>query len=188
MSFTAGETTHALKNEIHAVLAAHLIEQCPATDLFGKKGRAWLGVQPLPLDERLGVEQRLRELDPLGEDLHEVEQALAQATIDDARLRVMMTITGVNTTVTIGLLSAIGDIERFPNPEKLVSYFGLNPSVYQSGPTPARHGHITKRGRCWSRLPGAPRRRLGRCAPSSCACAIAAASKLPSSQPLANSQ
>nr|WP_227791807.1 transposase [Burkholderia sp. BE17] len=27
-----------LKNEIHAVLAAHLIERCPATDLFGKKG------------------------------------------------------------------------------------------------------------------------------------------------------
>ncbi len=72
-----------LKNEIHAVLAAHLIERCPATDLFGKKGRAWLGVQPLPLDERLGVEQRLRELDRLGEDLREVEQALAQATIDD---------------------------------------------------------------------------------------------------------
>ncbi|WP_080971054.1 IS110 family transposase [Burkholderia cepacia] len=113
-----------LKNEIHAVLIAHLIERCPASDLFGKKGRAWLSVQPLPLDERLGVEQRLR---------------------------VMLTITGVNTTVAIGLLSAIGDIERFPNPEKLVSYFGLNPSVYQSGPTPARHGHITKRGRSYAR-------------------------------------
>ncbi|KGW80479.1 transposase family protein [Burkholderia pseudomallei MSHR456] len=140
-----------LKNEIHAVLIAHLIERCPATDLFGKKGRAWLGVQPLPLDERLGVEQRPRELDRLGDDLCEVEQALAQATIDDARLRVMLTITGVNTTVAIGLLSAIGDIARFPNPEKLVSYFGLNPSVYQSGPAPARHGHITKRGRSYAR-------------------------------------
>ncbi|WP_333993265.1 IS110 family transposase [Burkholderia orbicola] len=140
-----------LKNEILAVLAAHLIERCPATDLFGKKGRARLGVQPLPLDEQLGVEQRLRELDRLGEDLREVEQALAQATIDDARLRVMLTITGVNITVAIGLLSAIGDIERFPNPEKLVSYFGLNSSVYQSGPTPARHGHITKRGRSYAR-------------------------------------
>ena len=28
-----------LKNEIHAVLAAHLIPQCPASDLFGHKGR-----------------------------------------------------------------------------------------------------------------------------------------------------
>ncbi|SPS02974.1 hypothetical protein CBM2634_U530002 [Cupriavidus taiwanensis] len=52
-----------LKNEIHAVLAAHLIERCPATDLFGKKGRAWLSLQPLPMDERLGIDQRLHELD-----------------------------------------------------------------------------------------------------------------------------
>jgi len=27
-----------LKNEVHAVLAAHLIERCPATDMFGRKG------------------------------------------------------------------------------------------------------------------------------------------------------
>ncbi|KML46250.1 transposase, partial [Burkholderia cepacia] len=140
-----------LKNEIHAVLAAHLIERCPATDLFGKKGRVWLSAQSLPMDERLGVEQRLRELKRLGEDLHAVDQALAQASIGDERLRQMLTITGVNTTVAIGLLSAIGNVERFPNPEKLVSYFGLNPAVYQSGPTPTRHGHVTKRERSYAR-------------------------------------
>lgn len=31
-----------LKNEIHSVLATHLIAQCPTADLFGRKGRAWL--------------------------------------------------------------------------------------------------------------------------------------------------
>jgi transposase len=114
-----------LKNEIHAVLAAHLIERCPASDLFGRKGRAWLSDQPLPMDERLRVEQRLRELDRLGEDLREIEKALAQATLSDERLRRLLTVTGVNATVAIGLLSAIGDISRLPKPEKLVSYFGL---------------------------------------------------------------
>lgn len=103
------------------------------------------------MDERLSVEQRLRELDRLGENLREVGQALAQTSIGDKRLRELLTITGVNTTVAIGLLSAIDAVERFPNPEKLVSYFGLNPSVYQRGPTPARHGHITKRGRSYAR-------------------------------------
>nr|WP_284503626.1 MULTISPECIES: IS110 family transposase [unclassified Caballeronia] len=180
-----------LKNEVDAVLAAHLIERCPATDLFGRKGRAWLSAQPLPMDERLGVEQRLRELDRLGEDLREVDQALAQASIGDDRLPRLLSITGVIITVAIGLLSAIGTIERFPNPEKLVSYFGLNPSVYQSGTAPARHGHITKRGRSYARAmlveePGARHSRLGLCAPSSCACATVAASKSPSSRPHAN--
>ncbi|MDP9651623.1 transposase, partial [Paraburkholderia caledonica] len=109
-----------LKNEVRAVLAAHLIERCPATDLLGRKGRVWLNAQPLPMDERLGLEQRLRELDRLEEDLHEVDKALAQASIGDERLRRLLTITGVNTTVAIGLLSAIGAVERFPSPEKLV--------------------------------------------------------------------
>jgi transposase len=140
-----------LKNEIHAVLIAHLIERCPATDLFGKKGRAWLSNQPLPADERMGVEQRLRELDRLGEDLGEIERVLAQSVIEDGRLRKLLTITGVNTTVAIGLLSAIGDIARFPTAEKLVSYFGLNPCVYQSGEQPAKHGRISKRGRSYAR-------------------------------------
>lgn len=132
-----------LKNEIHAVLAAHLIERCLA-DLFGKKGRAWLSWQPLPTDERIGIDQRLHELDRLAENLQEIDRVLAQSAIQDDRLRKLLTITGINTTVAIGLLSAIGDIARFRSPEKLVSYFGLNPSVYQSGLQPAKHGHISK--------------------------------------------
>lgn len=140
-----------LKNEIHAVLAAHLVPKCPATDLFGRTGRAWLAKQPLPLDERLGVEQRLRELDRLGEDLAVIDRGMGDAVLEDARVHPLLTITGVNATVAIGLLAAIGDIGRFRSPQKLVSYFGLNPSVYQSGLQPAKHGHISKRGRSHAR-------------------------------------
>jgi transposase len=140
-----------LKNEIHSVLAAHLIAKCPAADLFGRKGRAWLAEQPLPLDERLSVEQRLRELDRLGEDLTAIDRLLGEAVLEDARVHQLLTIGGVNATVAIGLLAAIGDVTRFRSPEKLVSYFGLNPTVYQSGLQPAQHGHISKRGRSHAR-------------------------------------
>jgi transposase len=140
-----------LKNEIHSVLAAHLIAKCPAADLFGRKGRAWLHEQPLPMDERLSVEQRLRELDRLGEDLAAFDRLLGEAVLEDARVHQLLTIAGVNATVAIGLLAAIGDIARFRSPEKLVSYFGLNPTVYQSGLQPAQHGHISKRGRAHAR-------------------------------------
>src|SRR3546814_20774387 len=40
-----------------------------------------------------------------------------------------------------------GDVTRFTEPRRLVSYLGLNPSVHQSGPGPAYHGRITKQGR-----------------------------------------
>jgi transposase len=62
-----------------------------------------------------------------------------------------MTITGVNVTVALSLVAAIGDIKRFSSPEKLVSYFGLNPRVRQSGDKPAYHGRITKQGRAHAR-------------------------------------
>jgi transposase len=140
-----------LKNEIHSVLAAHLIPQCPAADLFGRKGRAWLSEQPLPLDERLAVEQRLRELDRLGEDLAAIDQLLCESVLHDAQLQRLLTITGVNSVVAIGMLAAIGDIKRFASPQKLVSYFGLNPRVRQSGLQPAQHGHISKVGRAHAR-------------------------------------
>jgi transposase len=140
-----------LKNQVHAVLAAHLIPQCPAADLFGRKGRVWLAEQPLPMDERLAVEQRLRELDRLGEDLAAIDRLLCESVLQDEQLKRLLTITGVNCIVAIGLLSAIGDITRFASPQKLVSYFGLNPRVRQSGLQPAQHGHISKVGRAHAR-------------------------------------
>jgi transposase len=140
-----------LKNEVHSVLHTYLIPRCPAADLFGRKGRAWLASQPVPLEERLGVEQRLRELDRLGEDLKTIDRLLGEAVVQNPAVQQLLTITGVNAIVAIGLWAAIGDITRFRSPEKLVSYFGLNPSVYQSGMQPARHGHISKRGRSHAR-------------------------------------
>lgn len=95
-----------LKNEVHAVLVAHLIERW-ATDLFGRKGRAWLSAQALPMDGRLGVVQRLLQLDRLGEDLREVDPALAQVGIGDERLRRPISITRVYSTV--GNRPAVGD-------------------------------------------------------------------------------
>ena len=63
----------------------------------------------------------------------------------------LMTITGVNLTVAAGIVAAIGDIRRFNSPQKLVSYFGLNPRVRQSGLGAAHHGRISKIGRSHAR-------------------------------------
>jgi hypothetical protein len=39
-----------IKNEVQAILHAHLIPWCPHSDLFGGRGRAWLAKQPVPGD------------------------------------------------------------------------------------------------------------------------------------------
>ena len=60
----------------------------------------------------------------------------------DMRIR---TIPGIG-PVTCGIIiSEIGDISRFKNPQQLVAYAGLDPSVYESGRS-KRVGHISKRG------------------------------------------
>jgi transposase len=85
-----------LKNIIQSILHAHLIPACPTADLCGSKGRAWLSTQVLPEDERLAVEQHLRELDRLGEDLAVSERGLAHAALADENVARLMAIPGVD--------------------------------------------------------------------------------------------
>lgn len=136
-----------IKNEVHAVLHAHLIPKCPHADLFNRRGRARLTAQPLPDDEQAAIERHIRELDRLGEDLAVLDREIAQGAMDDPDVRHLLTITGVNLVAATGLLAAIGDIGRFKSPQKLVSFFGLNPRVRQSGLGAAHHGRISKAGR-----------------------------------------
>jgi len=140
-----------IKNEVHAILHAHLIPKCPHADLFNRRGREWLARQPLPDDERGAINRHMRELDRLAEDLAILDREIAEAALEDPDVKRLMTITGVNLTVATGILAAIGDISRFDNPEKLVSYFGLNPRVRQSGLGAVHYGRISKVGRSHAR-------------------------------------
>lgn len=140
-----------VKNEVHAVLAAHLVPKCPHADLFNQRGRTWLARQVVPDDERTAIERNVRELDRLTEDQADLDREIAMTVMDDASVRRLMTITGVNLTVAVGIMAAIGNITRFTSPQKLVSYFGLNPRVRQSGLGAAHHGRISKVGRSHAR-------------------------------------
>ena len=140
-----------IKNEVHAILHAHLVPRCPHADLFSGVGRAWLARQPVPDDERAAIERHVRELDRLAEDLAALDKEIAIVALEDEAVARLITITGVNLTVAAGLVAAIGDIRRFSSPQKLVSYFGLNPRVRQSGLGAAHHGRISKSGRSHAR-------------------------------------
>jgi transposase len=140
-----------VKNEVHGILQAHLVPKCPHADLFNKRGRAWLERQILPDDEQAAVARHLREIDRLAEDLAALDGDIAKDAIDDPRVGRLQTITGVNAIVATGIIAAVGDIRRFGEPQKLVSYFGLNPRVRQSGLGLAQHGRISKHGRSHAR-------------------------------------
>jgi transposase len=135
-----------LKNQVHAILHRNLVPRCPAADLFGIKGRAWLAGQALPADERAAAAALLRQLDFHAEELALIDADLGRAALDRPDVLRLMTIPGVDATVALSIVAAVGDFTRFRTPERLVSYLGLNPRVRQSGGQPASHGRITKAG------------------------------------------
>lgn len=140
-----------LKSVVQSILHANLIPPCPFADLFGGKGRIWLRAQYLPDDEREAIERHVEEYDRQSSALKGVERDIARAALSDPNVTRLMTIPGIDMVVAVGVMAAIGKIERFDNPDKLVAYIGLNPSVHQSGDGPAHHGRITKRGRANAR-------------------------------------
>src|SRR5271166_4824157 len=140
-----------LKNQVQAILQRNLIPRCPMSDMFGVKGRCWLGDQQLPPDEEISVQSLLRQLDFHGQELRIIDAQLGRVALERAEVKRLMTIPGVDATVALSIVAAVGDFQRFRQPERLVSYLGLNPRVRQSGGQPATHGRITKQGRAHAR-------------------------------------
>ena len=129
-----------LKNQVHAILARNLVPRCPAADMFGIKGRKWLAAQDLPADEQAAAAALLRQLDFHAQELALLDKDLGQAALARPEVLRLLTIPGVAATVALSIVAAVGDFTWFRTPEKLVSYFGLNPKVRQSGGWPAvRH-------------------------------------------------
>ena len=140
----------AVRNRVAAVLARQLI-RAPVTDLFGKRGQAWLAALDLPPDERLTVDASLAIDAVLSDQVAAAERAIAEAVVDDPRVRRLLTIPGVGLVTAASILSVVGDIDRFERPAKLVSYLGLDPRVRQSGDRPAMRGHISRAGQAHAR-------------------------------------
>lgn len=150
-----------LKNTVHSVLHRNLIAPTHS-DLFGTGGRLWLVEL---IESRLPL--RITELDRLrlGSLLTEVDRQEALVADQDAiiasfiatrpplrrQLDLLVSIPGVSLIVGAGLLSAIGEIKRFPTAKKLAAYFGVVPSTKQSGDQQAKNGRITKQGRADAR-------------------------------------
>jgi transposase len=134
------------KNEVHAVLMRNLKGRPPMTDVFGKRGRVWLSELELPGDERDTVDGCVRQIDFFNEEVAILEREIAQHALASADIKRLMTVPGVSVMTAATFMAAVGDIDRFHSPSKLVSYLGLDPKVRQSGSEPARHGRISKQG------------------------------------------
>lgn len=58
----------------------------------------------------------------------------------------LTSIPGLGVIGAATILAEIGDVTRFDGPEKLVSYAGIDPTVFESGQFKATENHMSKRG------------------------------------------
>jgi hypothetical protein len=117
----------------------------PEGDAFSQKNRAWMRAQALPATESFLVDNALELLEQTEARLKAVDaRLLAIASVEESA-KLLVTIPGVDVTVAIALLAAIGDVRRFDTPGQLAAYFGLVPRVSQSAGR-CHHGGITKTG------------------------------------------
>lgn len=146
-----GKQKTMAKNRIHSILHRNLISYGDDFDnLFCTRGREFLSKLSLPTDEQFQLDQNLALLDYTESSLAAARQHLAVKSYPDDDIRRIMTLAGLDFYSSTGIKAAIGDVFRFPNPKKLVSYLGLCPSIHQSGST-YYTGKITKRGRSQAR-------------------------------------
>jgi len=110
-----------VKNQVHGILARNLAPTCPHADLFSGVGRRWLAQRQLPVDEWRSVNALLRQLDFHGDELAEVERDIAIEAIDDPVVARLMSVPGIDVTVAIAIVAAVGDFSRFESPDRLVA-------------------------------------------------------------------
>ena len=82
----------------------------------------------------------------MAQQLRVLAQKSVGANDSSLSIQVTHTIPGIGYINRGMILSEIGDIHRFPCPNKLLAYAGLDPSVYQSGNFQAKKTRMSKRG------------------------------------------
>jgi transposase len=136
---TLGRQRAQAKNQLQAVLHQEGLVK-PVSDVFGKKGRAWLAAAEMSAAARLAVDLWLRQVDHLDGEIAELGRTIATMAAGDARARWLQTVPGIGPYAAMLILAEIGDITRFASKRALASYAGLTPVVRESAGRRRRGG------------------------------------------------
>ena len=137
------EDRNRLKNRVHAILAKNGIIDYP--NPFTKKGREFLESADIPETDRELLNTNLSIIDKINEEIKKIDRIIVEKAKQNDDAILLTTIPGVSYYSTLLIKAEIGDVNRFPNKFKLISYAGLCPSIKQSGNKEIK-GHITKQG------------------------------------------
>ena len=90
------------------------------------------------------LKHTLHLIDVMTTEIDEIETAIN--SIMDNLDSPITTIPGIKNRMGAMILAEIGDFSRFDNPDQILAYAGLSPSIYQSGQLTSSYAHMEKRG------------------------------------------
>lgn len=134
-------------NKIHRILLKHNLEQhCPTKGLATKRARQWLDQLELPELDRLEMDLLLAQWSLWDRQLTSVDCQIRQRQAASPTATLIASLPGAGAFGSLALASRMDRVERFARPGSLANYWGLTPSVRNSGETTDRLGSITKEG------------------------------------------
>jgi len=144
----------SIKNRIHDLVdrQAEPIRETAQTfsDLFGKKGLAWIRGLALDYPYQALLAKLLAAYDVLTEQIKGSDDLVKELYQADPSCQLLASIPGFGKFFAVLVNVEIGDIKRFPNSGRLCSYAGVVPWNESSGGK-VWHGSLTKQSNQWLR-------------------------------------
>jgi transposase len=132
------------KAQIHSVLAKCGVA-VPMSDLFGVAGTGLLDRLALPAAYTARINSLRRIMDLLDFEIDVFAKLAKNRLAADPGYTAVQIIPGIGPILAAVLVAEIGDIGRFPSPEKLACWAGMTP-LHRESDTTVRRGKITKQG------------------------------------------
>jgi transposase len=138
---TLANQRRALKLQVGALLREHR-QKCPYTR-WTLPWRRWLDSEAvLPEQARWVLQQRLRRLAWVEQEVRLVEERLDQATATDTTVAWLRTVKGIGPVTAWTVRAEVGRFDRFRTGKQLARYCGLSPCNRSSGATEADAGLV----------------------------------------------
>jgi transposase len=145
---TAVTTATRARNRLKSFLSDHHVRLKKGVRLTQKSGQQIVrGSHPWSARQALLLDEMLTELSTADERRRRLVALMAQEVAADRQLLELLRLLGVRHIIAFAIGAVVGDIARFATPRNLVGYFGLAPSVDDSGETIRGRGELVKFGR-----------------------------------------
>jgi transposase len=134
------------KNRLHSMLHRHHLALPEGSQPFlPARKDFWLNL-PISRLEQVNVRLDWETVEYAERQKTLLEEEITRFAAQDERVPLLVQYCGIGVIGAVTLIAAIGDIERFEFPKKLVGYAGLGARVHDSGKM-HQTGRITKTGR-----------------------------------------